>query len=164
MYNHVSCLFVSSVCSLYMALDNYQQCAWRHRSSWRHHAVTWHSAAAAAAGELCDMGGAVMTDQPALTDISWCSRRNCIVNSAYAGVRLTLAIWSPIYKIILRFIIRLSIRFSQDRLNIVTYNVLRLILGISQANLWTLSQTILRYCKWIVPKKSFASFVRCSVN
>ena len=61
---------------------------------------------------------------------------------------------------ILRFIVRLS----QDRLTIVTLKVLKFLLGISYANLRTLSQTILQLCKWIVPKKSLAPFVGCFVN
>ena len=36
--------------------------------------------------------------------------------------------------------------------------------NIRGANLRTLSQTILQFCKWILPKKSFAPFVRCFVN
>jgi len=65
---------------------------------------------------------------------------------------------------ILRFIIRLSSSLSQDRLTIVTFNELRFLLGISYANTQTLSPTILRFCKKILPKKSNAFFVRCLVN
>ena len=53
---------------------------------------------------------------------------------------------------------------SQDRLTIVTYHVLRFLLGISLTKVRTISQTILRFCKRIVPEKSLASFVRRFAN
>ena len=66
----------------------------------------------------------------------------------------------PVYK--------LSYDLSQDYRKFiiwsVTYNVLRFLLGMSSANLRTLSQTILQFCKWSVSEKNLASIVRCCVN
>jgi len=58
---------------------------------------------------------------------------------------------------ILRFVVRLYLTFI---VRSAYDDVLRVFLWISSANYEHCSQTILRFCKWIVPKKSIAFFVR----
>jgi len=59
---------------------------------------------------------------------------------------------------------KITLRLSQDELTTVTYNMLRVLLWISLANLRTLPLMILQFCKRIVHKKSLASSITSFVN